>query len=168
MQLKVKHEFHHPMDLVLQVTHFDIVKDLDSFKETVGMSEMEIIHYEEFEDGSHEVELLVSSPDRIPPLVRHVIKPHMLTWRQLGKWNPEKKIFYFKTIPAFFRNSVDIRGSKRYVENNGGADLRYSIDVHVGIPIVGPILENAIIREIAKEQKNMFAMMERNMAAHVS
>jgi hypothetical protein len=97
-----------------------------------------------------------------------VIKPHMLTWRQLGKWNPEKKIFYFKTIPAFFRNSVDIRGSKRYVENNGGADLRYSIDVHVGIPIVGPILENAIIREIAKEQKNMFAMMERNMAAHVS
>ena len=152
-----------PLDLVLQVTHFDLMHNLPGYKTMLGMEELNMIRFDEHEDGSHDVEFTMKSKDRLPALARRVIKPEMLTWRQQGKWNPETLSFDFKVLPYFFQKLVEIRGRKRYLSDSGPITMEISVRINIGIPGIGRLLEQVIAGEIKKEQLKLFSKIEQEI-----
>lgn len=159
--LKLKH----PLELVLQVTHHDLMQNLPGYKKMLGMEDIKLIRFDEHPDGCQDIEFTMKSKDRLPAFARAVIKPEMLAWRQVGKWNPETLTFDFKVLTYFFPNLVSIGGRKRYIQDNGGVTMEISARINIGIPGIGGLLEQVIAKEINKEQIKMFTKFEHEIKA---
>jgi hypothetical protein len=153
----------YPLDLVLQVTHFDLMRNMSGYKNMLGLEEINMIRFDEHEDGSHDVEFTMRSKDRLPAFARMVIKPEMLAWRQVGKWNPETLTLDFNVLPYFFQNLVDVQGRKRYLQDSGCVTMEISARINIGIPGIGRLLEQVIARELNKEQRKLLGNMEREI-----
>ncbi len=156
-------KLNYPLDLVLQVTHFDLMRNMPSFTKLLGMEEIKLIRFDEHEDGSHDVEFTLKSKDRVPAFARTVIKPEMLVWRQIGKWDPETLTIDFKIVPHFFQRVIDIRGRKRYVEGAGCVTMEITSSISVGIPGIGRLMEQVIVSEVKKEQIKLLGKIEQEV-----
>ncbi|HOX28208.1 MAG TPA: DUF2505 family protein [bacterium] len=150
----------YPLDFVLQVTHFDLIRNIPGYKKMLGMEEINLIRFDEHGDGSHDVEFTVKSKDRLPAFARRMIKPEMLAWRQMGRWDPEKLTFDFKVLPYFFQSVVDVRGRKRYLNGSGGVTMEISSAINIGIPGIGGLLEQVVAGELNKEQRKLMSKIE--------
>lgn len=157
----------HPLDFVLQVTHFDIVHNLPGYTKMLGMEEIKLIRFDEHEDGSHDVEFTMKSKDRLPAFARRVIKPEMLAWRQVGRWDPETLTLSFKVLPYFFPKLVNVRGRKRYVQESGCVTMEITARISIGIPGIGRLLEQVVAGEIKKEQVKLFGKIEQEIEKRV-
>ena len=153
----------YPKDLVLEVTHFDLMHNLPGYKSMLGMEELTMLRFDEHADGSHDVEFTMKSKDRLPALARKVIKPEMLTWRQVGRWNPDTLTFEFKVLPYFFQKLISIQGRKRYLAESGAMRMEIAVRISVGIPGIGRLLEQVIAGELKKEQIKLFDKIEREI-----
>lgn len=156
-------KLNYPLDLVLQVTHFDLIRNMPSFTKLLGMEEIKLLRFDEHEDGSHEVEFTLKSKDRLPGFARKVIKPEMLVWRQIGKWNPKTLTIDFKVIPFFFQKLIDIRGRKRYLQDSGFITMEIAANITIGIPGIGKLMEQVIAGEVNKEQKKLLEKIEQEI-----
>jgi len=156
-------KLHYPLDLVLQVTHFDLMHNMPGYKKMLGMEEIKLIRFDEHEDGSHDVEFTMKSQDRLPSFARMVIKPEMLVWRQVGKWNPETLTIDFKVIPYFFQKLIDIRGRKRYFQDSGAITIEITAQISIGIPGIGKLMEQVIAGELKKEQVKLLGKIEQEI-----
>lgn len=150
----------YPLDLVLQVTHFDLMQNMSSYTKMLGLEEIKLIRFDEHEDGSHDVEFTVRSKDRLPAFARSVIKPEMLAWRQIGNWNPETLTLTLKVVPHFFRNVVDIRAWKRYTQDSGVVTMEITARISIGMPGIGGLLEKVVAGELNKEQRKLLSKIE--------
>lgn len=150
----------YPMDLVLQVSHFDMLHNLPGYTKMLEMKKIELIKFDEHEDGSHDVEFTMQAEDKLPAIVKRVVNPDMLVWRQVGRWNPKTLTLDLKVLPAFFPNLVNIKAQKRYAQKNGSVLMELAARIDIKIPAVGGIMEKVVVSEVKKSHKIMFGKIE--------
>lgn len=147
----------YPLDLVLEVTHFDLMHNLPRYKNMLGLEEIKLLRFDENADGSHEVEFTIKSTDRLPAIAKKFVRPEMLAWRQIGRWNPQNLTFEFRVLPFFFKKLIDIRGRKCYTREGETITMEISVRINIGIPGIGRLLEQLVATELKKEQIKLLA-----------
>lgn len=87
----------------------------------------------------------------IPPALRKLITPKMLTWVEYGIWNAKEKTYEYKVKTHYFSNITSIGGKFKYTEPEPGKTLRH-LDAYldVNMPVLGKIAEKKIA-EVQKE-----------------
>jgi len=156
-------KFEYPLDLVLQVSHFDMIHDLPGYTKMLDMEEIKLIRFDEHDDGSHDIEFSFKAKDKLPPFVHKIIKPEMLIWREVGTWNPETLTINLKVLPGFFPKLVNIRVRKRYLRESDCVTMEIATRISIGIPGIGKFLEKFIVNEINRDMGKMFGKIEQEI-----
>lgn len=157
MKLFLEHKFDYPMDLVLKVTHYDIVENPSIYEEMPNVTSVKRSHFLQHPDGRQDIEYTYCAHGQIPPLARRIIRPHMLSWREIARWDPASRVYHFEIIPFHLANFFMCKGTWKYTEKGGRIFLTMGGNVHIKIPIIGPIIEQAIAKELYRNQRENHA-----------
>lgn len=163
MKISARHEYNYPLDLVIQVTHHEIVNNIEKFKETLELKDARRTHYAKLPDGREDVEFTVCVHKSIPPVAQAILKPHMLTWKQVSRWDPETLTYTYEIIPFFLRDSFYCKGLWKYEQVNGKVVQSMEGQLNVKLPIIGNLVEQTISKELSKSQKRLYAKHLENL-----
>lgn len=148
----MKFELLHEFDVDVE-TFEDITSDPDMEKEYLKLPNLatrELVKEAE-KNGKLYREVHYIANGFIPLAIRHVIKPKMLTWKEISTFDTKKHHTDWRVETYYFKNVIDCRGTYTCKSNGNGACLR---EIHghikISIPLVGPIAEEYIIREMKK------------------
>jgi len=155
LKLRQKFEYDYPLDLVVRITHYDLLENPDLLKEVMNIREVRMTHFKEYADGRQEAEHSFSAYDEIPGFARAVIRPHMLAWKQVSKWNPRDMTYSFEIVPAFMKKSFSCRGAWKYSDDNGKTTRKLEGNLDVKIPVIGPMAEMFISRRVYEGHRDM-------------
>lgn len=96
---------------------------------------------------------------QIPPALRHIISPKMLTWYEHSEWNRKTNIYSFRIEPFFFKNKVTCYGKTAYEEKGNGKTLRiFEVTLKVKFPVVGPLFEATVMSLLRKNEEQDFGL----------
>ncbi|HOX27694.1 MAG TPA: hypothetical protein PLQ76_00925 [bacterium] len=140
------------MDLVLKVTHYDLTQNPDTYAEMPNVTSVKRTHFLEHPDGRQDIEYTYCAHGQIPPIAQKIISPKMLTWRELGRWDPARRVYTFEIIPFFLQHLFHCKGVWTYEEKDGRIIQIMEGKLSLKIPIVGGIVEQAIATEMYKNQ----------------
>ena len=81
----------------------------------------------------------------IPPALRKIISPKMLTWTEYGVWDDENKTYEYKVKTFYFSNITKIGGKFTYTQPQPGKVSRHlDAYIEVNMPILGQIVEKKV------------------------
>lgn len=148
----MKFELLHEFDVEVE-TFEEITSDPDMEKEYLKLPNLatrELVKEVE-KNGKVYREVRYIANGFIPLVIRHAIKPKMLTWMEISTWDKKKHVTNWHIEPFFFKNVIDCRGIYTCKSNGNGGCLR-EIEGHlkISIPVIGAIAENYIITEMKK------------------
>ncbi|HOO57398.1 MAG TPA: DUF2505 family protein [bacterium] len=87
----------------------------------------------------------------IPPKLRKLISPKMLTWTETGKYDLSKNTYDYSVKTFYFTNVFSLTGHFEFEEDGKGNTIRtLDGEIKINIPILGQIAEKKIV-EIQKE-----------------
>ena len=87
----------------------------------------------------------------IPPALRKIISPKMLTWIEYGIWDDKEKTYEYKVKTLYFSNITNVGGKFFYTEPEAGkCKRRLEGYVEVNMPLLGKIVEKKV-SEVHKE-----------------
>ncbi len=157
MRIHIKHKFEHPLEWVLKVTHYDLIKDTGNYTELPNVTDVKLTHFTEYPDGRQDIEFTYCAHGQIPPIAQKVLKPEMLTWREVSKWDPNTMVYSFEIIPFFLKKLFFCKGKWTYTEKRNKVVLEMKGQLNFKVPIVGPIIEKAIFKELVNNQAELYA-----------
>lgn len=97
---------------------------------------------------------------QIPPLAQKIVRPEMLTFIEDTVWDDEAAMFSTKITPHFFKKQLVCETTSKYWDDgNGGAKRDFRGKIHVNIPIIGPVVESAIVDGLRKNNKQNYNLM---------
>lgn len=163
MKISARHEYSFPLDMVIQVTHHEIVHNIEKFKETLELKDARRTHYVKHPDGREDVEFTVCVHKSIPPIAQAILKPHMLTWKQVSRWDPETLTYTYEIVPFFFRDSFYCKGVWKYEQSDGKVIQSMEGQLNVKLPIIGGLVEQTISKELSKSQRKLFLKHMENL-----
>lgn len=163
MKLRFRNEYDYPLDLVINVTHHEIVQNIEKFKETLELKDARRTHYVLHPDGREDVEFTVCVHKSIPPVAQAILKPHMLTWKQISRWDPETMTYTYEIIPFFLRDTFYCKGLWKYEVEKGKVIQSMDAQLNVKLPIIGNLVEQTISKELYKSQKRLYAKHLENL-----
>lgn len=155
MRIHAKYKFEYPLEWVLKVTHYDLVKDTGNYTELPNVTDVKLSHFTEHPDGRQDIEFTYCAHGQIPKIAQKVLKPDMLTWREVSKWDPNTMVYSFEIIPFFLRNVFYCKGKWTYREKGNKVVQEMKGHLNFKVPIVGPIVEQAINKELMKNQQEL-------------
>jgi hypothetical protein len=83
----------------------------------------------------------------IPEVVRHLITPKMVTWREVGHWDKPRNYFEYKVTPFYFANTFRMRGAFKFKPlANDRIECHLDAEIHVGIPMFGDYIERTVVK----------------------
>jgi hypothetical protein len=86
----------------------------------------------------------------IPPRLRTLLSPKMLTWIETGEYDYDKKEYKYTVRTFFFANLFGMTGTIRYFKEGEDKTVRtLDGEIKINIPILGAIAEKKIV-EIQK------------------
>ena len=141
MQYEAVQEYDAPVDKVIEfslerhnvemypnVTRIDLIK-----KEQVG-DKLKIVA-ETRGDGT------------IPPAMRHLVTPDLITWVENGEWDFTKNTYDYFVIHKKFTKIFKCIGHFEFTPLDGGRSRRtLKGDIKVSVPILGAIAEKTIVK----------------------
>ncbi|MFH1537686.1 MAG: DUF2505 family protein [bacterium] len=87
----------------------------------------------------------------IPREVRHMLKPHMLSWIEESVYDKQLHKFRWKITPHFFSNVFKCYGTYTYHDESPTRMRREIIGtLTVSVPVLGGMIEKYIIGELRK------------------
>lgn len=87
----------------------------------------------------------------IPREVRHMLKPHMLSWVEESVYDKQLHKFDWKITPHFFRNLFKCFGTYKYIDESPTRMRREIIgNITVSVPVLGKVAEKYIVTELRK------------------
>lgn len=104
----------------------------------------------EDKDGKRFVTVETVANGDIPPKLRHLINPKMLTWTEEGVFDFKTNEYKYKVRTHFFTNVCGISGHFKYKEKDGKTVRTLDGEVKINIPILGMIAEKKIV-EVQKD-----------------
>jgi hypothetical protein len=159
-----KYEYNYPLEKVLKVTHYDLVKDPKTYEEMPNVASVKLTHFVEHPDGRQDIEFTYSAHGRIPRFARKLIKPEYFKWREISRWDPHRLVYHFEIVPFFLRNIFLCKGDWTYQEKNGKVIQTEEGVLNIKAPLIGPLIERAIITELYKNQDGANRKHHENLA----
>jgi len=146
MRLKAEYIFDADMERTIQVCVTNNIGNVQYFKETMqNVSSVKLIERVDYPDGRIHVKMEFCAHGQIPKAVQHLLKPEMLTWREISTWDPATKRYNFEVKPHYFSNMFSCRGYWGYAERGPKKTAQFVDGVlEIKIPIFGPIVEKAV------------------------
>lgn len=102
---------------------------------------------------------------QIPRIAQKLLRPDMLTFIEETVWDDDDASFHTKVTPHFLRHALHCETMSRYEPVNGALTRRYFRGVvRVKIPIIGPVLEKAIVDGLMKSNVQNYEIMTRELS----
>lgn len=163
MKLKSEYIFNADMAKTIDICVTQTIGNVDYFKETMpNVSSVKLIERKDQPDGKIHVKMEFCAHGQIPKAIQHIIKPDMLTWREISTWDPNTRRYNFDVKTRFFSN---VFVSKGYWEYNTRGDNKTAQTcnglLEIRIPIFGPIIEKAIWTNLEKNWDESFQVMKK-------
>ncbi len=86
----------------------------------------------------------------IPPKLRKLLSPKMLTWTEEGEFDFDKYEYKYRVKTHYFSDLTKITGHFKYYEEDGKTVRELDGEIKIKIPILGRIAEKKIV-EVQKE-----------------
>jgi hypothetical protein len=140
MNYSKEHLIEGPMDMVIEV-------GLDRSRDVKVYPNVTKTTVKSKETNGHITKIVVETLANgdIPPALRKIILPKMLTWTEYGTWDAEKKVYEYKVKTFFFSNITNIWGRISYKEPEPGKTLRrIEAGIEIKMPILGQIVEKKV------------------------
>lgn len=100
----------------------------------------------------------------IPPKLRKLISPKMLTWIEEAEYDFDTKVYKYRVRTFYFSNITKVSGVIKYIKKGENKTLRtLDAEVKIKLPILGPIAE----KKIAEIQKANLELDIKNMREEV-
>lgn len=116
------------------------------------VTKVDIVRREKVGDKLH-IKVVTCANGDIPPALRKLITPKMLTWTETGVWDLTKKVYEYDVKPFFFSNIFKMGGWFRVEQvKPGQLNVHYESDLSINMPLLGGIAEKAIL---AAQKKNL-------------
>lgn len=163
MKIYKRYEYDYPMDMVLKVTHYDLVRNPKTYEDMPNVTSVKLSHFVEHPDGRQDIEFTYCAHGQIPSFAQKLIQPKMLTWREVSRWDPQRRVYHFEIIPFFLRNLFMCKGDWTYEEKNGKTIQIEDGNLSLKVPIIGPMIEQAILNELSKNQDEAYRTHLKNL-----
>jgi hypothetical protein len=142
MKYSKEHLIEGPMDMVIEVG-LDRSRDIKVYPNVTKTT----VKSKEIKGDIMEVVVETVANGDIPPILRKVISPKMLTWTEYGKFNSKTKVYEYKVKTFYFSNITKISGVITYSEPSPGKTLRrIDAELVINMPIFGAIAEKIIAK----------------------
>ncbi len=164
MKLGMTHEYDHPLDLVLKVTHYDIIENPSIYEDMPNVTSIKRSHFTQHPDGRQDIEYTYCAHGQIPKIAQKILTPDMLSWREVSRWDPSSLVYHYEIIPFHLRNVFHCKGKWTYAAKNGRVFQTLDGTVNVKLPLIGPIIEQRIAEELYKNQKDMYKVNLKKLA----
>jgi hypothetical protein len=145
MKIDAEYVFNCPLEKTLDICVNQTIGNLQYFKESFeNVADVKLIKLEE-KDGKKHVIYEFCAHGQIPKAVQHLLKPDMLTWREISYWDSQKKEYHFSVKPHYFTNVFTCKGYWGYMERGPEKSAQVCHgDLIIRIPIFGNLVEKAI------------------------
>lgn len=134
-----------PIEQVIEIC-LDRSRDVDVYPNITKVT----VKKTEERDNKRFVTVETVANGDIPPKLRNLINPKMLTWTEEGMYDFATKEYKYKVRTHYFTNVCSISGHFKYLEKDGKTVRRLDGEVKINIPILGAIAEKKIV-EVQKE-----------------
>ena len=152
MRIYRKYIYNYPMDMVLKITHYDLVRNPKTYEDLQNVTSVKLSHFVEHPDGRQDIEFTYCAHGQIPPFAQKILTPKMLTWREVSRWDPQRRVYHFEIIPFYLRNLFMSKGDWTYEEKDGKTIQIEEGQLSIRVPVIGPLIEQAIVNELYKNQ----------------
>jgi len=159
-----KYEYDYPIDMVMKVTHYDLVQNPKTYEDMPNVTSIKRTHFTEHPDGRQDIEFTYCAHGQIPAFAQKLISPKMLTWREVSRWDPHRRVYHFEIIPFFLRNLFLCKGDWTYEEKGGKTIQTEEGILSLKVPVIGPMIEQAIVTELYKNQDEANRTHRENLA----
>ncbi len=152
MKLKAEYVFDADMARTLEVCVYQNIGNVEYFKESMSnVASVKLVERKDYPDGKIHVKMEFCAHGQIPKAVQHLLKPEMLTWREISTWEPATKRYNFEIKPNYFSNVFSCKGFWSYAEKGPNKTSQFCDGVlEIKIPIFGQIIEKAIWPNLEK------------------
>lgn len=141
MKYKAKQTLKGTLDEVLEIV-MDRSRDPDVYP---NISSNRRTRWEECGDEIH-CEYLVCGNGDIPKPLRFIAAPHMLSWREIGRWDMNSNTYQYHMKPFFFANLINAWGIIRLREDGPESVIReLEGEIRIDLPLVGPLASRTIV-----------------------
>lgn len=141
MKYHVKHYIDGPLDKVVEIC-LDRSRDVDVY---TNVTKTEVKKREQKGSKMRVVVETVANGD-IPPKLRKLISPKMLTWTEEGEFDFDKNEYKYRVKTHYFTDVTRITGHFKYYEEDGKTVRELNGEIKIKIPILGAIAEKKIVQ----------------------
>jgi hypothetical protein len=163
MKLKAEYIFDADMKRTIDVCVMNNIGNVQYFKDSMpNVSSVKLIERVDHPDGRIHVKMEFCAHGQIPKAIQHIIKPEMLTWREISTWDPNTKRYNFEIKPHFMPNMFSCKGYWGYVERGPNKTAQFVDGVlEIKVPIFGPMIEKAIWPNLEKNWQESYVLTKK-------
>lgn len=143
------------LPVVYEMTILEPMADLDLVRSMKDVKDAQILK-NEVVDGIHHADLAIFSDAKIPMALQNLIKPHMIGWKQFGRWNIKTGEYKVSVEPNFFKDLISISVHSICTPNGPGIDMAIRMETKVDVPILGKLAESVINQKVMESLTTQF------------
>jgi hypothetical protein len=152
---------------VPQIVAEDAFLDPDFYAALADVPNLKAPEILEMEDRGEEVHFRVryAFDGHLPPAARRVLDPDKITWVNDSVFRRSEHVTEFRMVPEYYENRLTCQGRYRF-EAKGPEETEQILegDLIVRYPIVGPLVERAIISGMRQHLGDEARVIERRFA----
>ena len=101
---------------------------------------------------------------QIPKIAQKMLRPEMLTFIEESVWDDDRCTFDSRILPHYFKNAITCESTSAWRESGAGVERRIDSTVRVAIPIVGPVVEKAVVEAFRKNNDMSAGLIRKGLA----
>lgn len=163
MKIYAEYIFDADLERTIEICVHNIMGNVEYFKaEYENVADVELIERIDHPDGKIHVKLDFCAHGHIPRVVQHLLKPKMLTWREISTWDPATRRYNYQIKTYYFTKVFNCRGYWAYEEIEPGKTSQKCIGtLNIRIPVFGPLIEKEIRKNLKKNWDKATARLKK-------
>jgi hypothetical protein len=101
---------------------------------------------------------------QIPKIAQKIFSPESLTFTESSVWDDDKSAFESRITPHYFKNVLSCMSTSAWrAAAGGGTERHVEYAVNIAIPIIGPIVEKAVVDHFKKNTEMSAELIRKGM-----
>ncbi len=142
MKYKHYHEIDAPMEMLIELTQKREERDVRVYPNITSVKVLK----RKKKGKKQYTKIETCANGDIPPRIRKIITPKMLTWVEEGEFDYSTNTYTFKVTPFYMANVFKMSGTAKWKKlENGKTARELRGEIKVKIPVLGRLIEKKII-----------------------
>ena len=151
MKFTFRHEIEAPMEDLIELTQDRVGRDVKVYPNVTSVKMLE----EKQEGNKKFTKLETCANGDIPPKLRKLIQPKMLSWIEEGVFDYDKNEYSYNIKPFYFKDRFIMKAVVKWKKLSDNKTLReMKGEIKVKVPVLGQIAEKKI-SETQKENLDL-------------